>query len=112
MNQILAAFTDLLRWLHTIHGKKKLLQTQVPVFRGQQEKNNEFEHFLLNHIRPFQNKLTGDDKLQFFLSFLREEGIEFWQTLHINPETTLQDDQVKCRKEYAWEDFKEVSRYK
>ena len=91
MNQVMAAITDLPRRLHTTQAKKKLLQAEEPVFKGQQEKYKEFEHLLLNHIRPFQKKLTEDEKLQFFLSLFRYDAIEFWQTLHINPETTLKD---------------------
>ena len=44
-----------------------------------------------DHIRLFQNKLTEEEKLQFFLNLLQDNAIEFCQTLHINPETTLQD---------------------
>ena len=72
--------------------------SQVSVLKGQQEKYNEFEHLHLNHVRPFQIKLTEEEKLQFFLSFLKDVAIEFWQTLHINLETTLQDALTRFRK--------------
>ena len=55
MDQVMAAIRDLPRRLHTTQAKTKLLQSQVPVFKGQKEKYNECEHLLLNHIRPFPN---------------------------------------------------------
>ena len=58
----------------------KILQTQVPLFRGNREKYNEFEHLLKNHLRPHMNKLTEEQKLNYFQSLLRDEAIEFWQT--------------------------------
>ena len=77
MNQVTAAIFDLPRRLHTTRAETKLLQTQVLVFEVQPEQYNEFEHLLLNHVRPFQIKLTEEDKLQFFLSLLRDDAIEF-----------------------------------
>ena len=59
----------------------KILQTQVPLFRGNHEKYNEFEHLLLNHLRPHQQKLSEEQKLTFFQSLLRDDAIEFWQSL-------------------------------
>ena len=41
----------------------KILQTQVPHFRGNREKYNEIEHLLLNHLRPHQHKLSEEQKL-------------------------------------------------
>ena len=90
----------------------KILQTQVPLFRGNREKYNEFEHLLKNHLRPHMNKLTEEQKLNYFQSLLRDEAIEFWQTLKITTETTLQDVLQAFTKEYAKEDLKEVSKYK
>ena len=40
----------------------KRLQTQVPLFRGNREKYNEFEHLLKNHLRPHMHKLTEEQK--------------------------------------------------
>ena len=58
---------------------------------GQQEKYNKFRDLLSKtFFRPFQTKLTEEEKLQFFLSLLRDNALEFQQTLHINPETALQ----------------------
>ena len=55
----------------------KLLQTQVPIFRGQKDKFVEFEHLLLNHLSPLANKITEENKLHFFQSLLRDEAIEY-----------------------------------
>ena len=41
----------------------KILQTQVPLFRGNWGKYNEFEHLLLNHVRPHQHNLSEEQKL-------------------------------------------------
>ena len=90
----------------------KILQTQVPLSRGNREKYNEFVHLLKNHLRPHMNKLTEEQKLKYFQSLLRDEAVEFWQTLKITTEATLQDVLQAFNKEYAKEDLKEVSKYK
>ena len=90
----------------------KLLQTHVPTFRGSKDKYNEFEHLLLNNFRPIANKITEEDKIHVFQSLLRDEATDFWQTITINPTTTLQDVLQLFRKEFAKEDMREVARYK
>ena len=89
----------------------KLLQTHVPNFRGQKDKFVEFEHLLLNHLSPLANKITEENKLHFFQSLLRDEAIEYWQSIQITPLTTLKDVLDLFRKEFAKEDLK-VDRYK
>ena len=42
-------------------------------FRCQRRKFNEFEHSLLNHFRPFDNKITDENKIHFCQSLLRDE---------------------------------------
>ena len=90
----------------------KLLQTHVSNFRGQNDKFVEFEHLLLNHLSPLANKITEKNKLHFFQSLLRDEAIEYWQSIQITPLTTLQDVLDLFRKEFAKEVLKEVARYK
>ena len=90
----------------------KILQTQVPLFRGNRDKYNEIKHLLKNHTRPHMNKLTEDQKLNYFRSLLRDDAIELWQTLKINTETTLPDILLAFNNKYAKEDLKEVSKYK
>ena len=90
----------------------KLLQTHVPNFRGQKDKFVEFEHLLLNHLSPLANKITDENKLHFFQSLLRDEAIEYWQSIQITPLTTLKDVLDLFRKEFAKKDLKEVARYK
>ena len=46
----------------------KILHTQVPLFRGNREKYNEFEHLLLNHLRPHQHKLSEEGTEAHILS--------------------------------------------
>ena len=53
--------------------------------------SSNFEHLLFNHLRPFQNKIAEEEKLQFFTSLLKENAIKFWQTIRVNPDTTLRD---------------------
>ena len=61
----------------------KILKTQVPLFRGNREKYNEFDHLLKNHVRPHMHKLTEEQKLNYFQSLLRDDAMEFWQTMKI-----------------------------
>ena len=89
----------------------KLLQTHVPNFRGQKDKLVEFERLLLNHLSPFANKITERNKLHFFQNLLRDEAIEYWQSIQITPITTLKDVLDLFRKEFA-KDLKVVGRYK
>ena len=91
---------------------KKLLQTHVPNIRGQKDKFEEFQHLLLNHLSPVANKITEENKLHFFQSLLRDEAIEYWQSIQSTPATTLKDVLDLFRKEFAKKDLKEVARYK
>ena len=90
----------------------KILHTQVPLFRGNRKKYNEFEHLLLNHLRPHQHKLSEEQKLTYFQSLLRDDAIEFWQSLKMTSKTTLAQVLRYFKKEYAKEDLKEVAKYK
>ena len=90
----------------------KILHTQVPLFRGNREKYNEFEHLLLNHLRQHQHKLSEEQKLTYFQSLLRDDAIEFWQSLKMTSQTTLAQVLRYFKKEYAKEDLKEVAKYK
>ena len=107
---LLNAIQDLPRKLQKTNTK--LLQTHVPNFRGSKDKYNEFEHLSLNYFRSIANKITEEDKIHFFQSLLRDEAIDFWQTITINPTTTLQDVLQLFRKEFAKEDMREIARYK
>ena len=69
----------------------KLLQTHVLTFRGQRDKLVEFEHLLLNHLSPLANKITEENKFHPFQSLLRDETIEYWQSIQITSLTTLKD---------------------
>ena len=89
----------------------KILQTQVPLFRGNREKYNQFEHLLLNHLRPHQHKLSEEQKLTYFQSLLRDDAIEFWQSLKMTNQTTLAQVLRYFKKEYRKEDLKEVAKY-
>ena len=75
----------------------KFLRTQVPLFKRNRDNYNEFQHLLLNHLRPHSHKLTEDKKLNYFL--LRDDAIKFWQTFKTNTETTLRDILVAFKKE-------------
>ena len=90
----------------------RFLNTDVPKFRGSRDKFNEFEHLLVNHLRPYQHRVTEEQKLRFFQSLLREDAIEFYQSIRITTETTLNDVIAAFRREYAKEDQQEVARFK
>ena len=56
--------TDVMTEIHHLQSsmgdtmtQPKILQTQVPLFKGNREKYNEFEHLLLNHLRPHAQKV-------------------------------------------------------
>ena len=91
---------------------QKILQTQVPLFRGNREKYIEFEHLLFNYLRLHQHKLSEEQKLTYFQSLLRDDAIEFWQSLKMTNQTTLAQVLRYFKKEYAKEDLKEVAKYK
>ena len=86
--------------------------TQVPTFRGTKSTFNEFDHLLGNHLRPMSNKLTEEVELQYFQILLREEAIEFHQSLPETTNTTLNDVYTNFRKKLTKNDLKEVVRYK
>ena len=110
--QLLNAIETIPQRIKNTTTSTKLLQTHVPNFRGQKDKFVEFEHLLLNHLSPLANKITEENKLHFFQSLLRDEAIEYWQSIQITPMTTLKDVLELFRKEFAKEDLKEVARYK
>ena len=51
-------------------------------------------------------------KLNYFRSLLRDNAIEFWQTLRITTETTLRDILTAFKKENAKKELTEVSMFK
>ena len=111
--------TDVMTEIHHVRSimgetltQPKILQTQVPLFKGNRDKYYEFEHLLLNHLRPHAHKLTEEQKLNLFQSLLRDDAIEFWQTLTITTETTLKDILAAFKKVYAKEELSEVSKFK
>ena len=110
--QLLNAIETIPQRIKSTTTSTKLLQTHVPNFRGQKNKFVEFEHLFLNHLSPLANKITEENKLHFFQSLLRDEAIEYWQSIQITPLTTLKDVLDLFRKEFAKEDLKEVARYK
>ena len=73
MDQVFGAITD----LQTPETKTKLLQTTKLVFKEQEEKYIDSEHLCLNHNRLFEEKLTKEEMLLFFLSLLRVHAIDF-----------------------------------
>ena len=109
MTQLMNAITKVPTMIHSNTQKHKLLHARVPTFKEQKEDSSELEHLLLNHTRPFQKKITEGEKLQLFTS---EDGIEFWQTIRVTPDTTLVEVLQMFREKNARDDFKEVSRYR
>ena len=83
-----------------------ILQTQVPLSRGNTENYNEFEYLLLNHLRPHQHKLSEEQKLTYLQSLQREDAIEFWQSLKITTQTTMTQALHNFKEEYAEEPHK------
>ena len=67
----------------------RLLQTQVPTFRGTKDNLNEFEHLLKNNFRPINHRVPKEPKRQCFQSLLREEAIEFLSVTNDNDRDKL-----------------------
>ena len=68
MTQLMIALTNVSFMIQRNTQKHKLLQYQVHTVKGQEKRYIEFKNLRLNDIRPFQNKITEGEKLQFFLS--------------------------------------------
>ena len=63
----------------------------------------EFEHLWRKHLRPMNNRLTEELKLQYFQSLLREESIEFYHSHNITTETTMNQPYISPTiKEKSW----------
>ena len=56
--------------------------------------------------------MSEKQKLTYFQSLLRDDAIEFWQSLKLTTQTTLAQVLRYFKKEYAKEDLKEVAKYK
>ena len=89
----------------------RTLNTQVPNFRGSNYKFHELEHFPLKEFRAQQKRNKEKYKLHYFESLLRDEAIDFRQTLPITTENTMEDVLDKCRREFGKDDSKEVFRW-
>ena len=115
--EITDSYEHLLKAITTLPSRTqsnnlRLLKTQIATFRGTTNTFNEFEIPLRNHLRPMRNKLTKEAKLHYFRRLLREEAIEFYQSLTITTETTLNDVLTEFRKEFTEDDLQEIARYK
>ena len=112
LNQVVRAINSLTAILQRDVTQTKVLHTQVSNFPGSKDEFNEFEQSLLNHLRPYQHRITEENRLRYFQCFPEDEAIDFWQKLKINTETTLRNELLQFTHESAGEDFKKVSEYK
>ena len=94
----------------TVQNPNKIANAS-PTFPRKSGKNNEFEHLLLNHLRPHHHKLSEEQKLANFQSLLGDDVIEFWQSLKITNQTLLAQVSRYFKEEYAKEDLKELAKY-
>ena len=94
----------------TVQNPKKTANAS-PTFPKKSGKNNEFEHLLLNHLRPRQHKLSEEQKLTYFQSLLGDDAVEFWQSLKITNQTLLAQVSRYLKEEYAKEDLKNLAKY-
>ena len=108
--KLLDVITTLTTRIHT--KNPRLLQTQVQAFRGTKDNFNEFEHLLNKDLRPMNRRLPEEVKLQYFRSLVREEAIEFYQSLTITTETNLNDVLTNFQEEFTNDDLMEIARYK
>ena len=58
------------------------------------------------------HRLTDEAKLQYFQSLLRDEAIEYYQSLTIATEMTLSDVLTKFRKDFTKDDLENIACYK
>ena len=63
------------------------------------------------HLPTLSNRLTEEWKLKYFQNLLREV-IEFYQSLPITTETTMNDVLTEFQNAFNQDDLKEVARYK
>ena len=106
MTQLMNAITNVLRW--TISTPKG---TNCSILKCPPSENrrsyNEFEHLFLNHMRPVQNKITEEEKLQFSQAktpLNSGRPSEWSQTPH-------SESSSRCSVKKTQDDFKEVPRY-
>ena len=76
-DDLMAAIGELPRQVLASTTVNKKLQTQMPVFKGSHDKFKEFEHLIRNHLQPYQNRMSEQQKLQYFQSLLRDDAIEY-----------------------------------
>ena len=57
---------------------RKLRHSQVPTFRGNKDRFNDFEHLLHNHLWAFSKRITKETKLRYFQSLLHKDTIEIF----------------------------------
>ena len=112
IEHLVTAISNLLHILQRDTTHTRILNTQVSNFGGPKDKIHEFEHLLLNNLRPHENRITEEYKTYYFQRLLRHQAVVFWQALQKTPETTLKDVLDKYRQEIAKDDFKEVSKPK
>ena len=108
MNQVVTENNSIPVIEQRVVTQAKMLDTQVPNFRGSRDIFNEFENLLLNHQWLHQHRITEGNKIQFFKSLSRDETTDFWQPLRNNSSTIRRDVLIRFRQEAAHEDFKEV----
>ena len=91
INQILSSINSLPAILQRDVTQTKVLNTQIPNLvyqipntRGSKQKFNEFEHFLLKHLRPQQYMTTEENNIRCFQNLLKDEINDWWKTLRIH----------------------------
>ena len=87
--QLMNAITNVPNLTQRTTQKHKLLRTRALTFKGQKKCYKVFEHLLLNHIRPFQNNISENEKLHISTSLLREKAIESRQFIKVTPDKTV-----------------------
>ena len=112
IDHLVTAISNLLHILQRDTTHTRILNTQVSNFGGSNDKIHEFEHLLLNHLMPHENRITEEYNLYYCQRLLRDQAVVFWQALQKTPETTQKDVLDKYPQEIAKDDFKEVSKPK
>ena len=109
MNHVVTADNNLPHILQRDATHTRILNTQAPNVSGSKDNLHDFQHLLHNQLRPHQNCITEEHKLQYFQSLSRGEALDFWQALRITLATTLKNYFNQYGREFAEDDPKKVS---
>ena len=91
VKQLVSAISRVSAILQREITQTKMLRTQVPNLIDKKDEFNVFENPQLNQLLPHQHMITDENKLHYLQNLMRDQDIDFWQTLRISSDFTLTD---------------------